>query len=124
MTNNDITSRGPTISPEALALLGGGKMRPARHEMNIGATLHEPRAEVAADPSRPHDGNSQRALRSANARSILCPRRRLNLREGRFEGGRAGWGGIPPGVLAALAGTPHMVARPPGEPHRMVKGRQ
>ena len=26
MTNNDITSRGPMISPEALALLGGGKI--------------------------------------------------------------------------------------------------
>ena len=26
MTNNDITSREPTISPEALALLGGGKI--------------------------------------------------------------------------------------------------
>jgi len=26
MTNNDITSRVPTISPEALALLGGGKI--------------------------------------------------------------------------------------------------
>jgi hypothetical protein len=26
MTNNDITTRIPTISPEALALLGGGKI--------------------------------------------------------------------------------------------------
>ena len=26
MTNNDITSREPMISPEALALLGGGKI--------------------------------------------------------------------------------------------------
>ncbi|TMJ92182.1 MAG: DUF1150 domain-containing protein, partial [Alphaproteobacteria bacterium] len=26
MTNNDITSRGPMISQEALALLGGGKI--------------------------------------------------------------------------------------------------
>ena len=26
MTNNEITSRGPVISPEALALLGGGKI--------------------------------------------------------------------------------------------------
>ncbi len=26
MTNNNITSRGPMISPEALALLGGGKI--------------------------------------------------------------------------------------------------
>ena len=26
MTNNDITARIPTISPEALALLGGGKI--------------------------------------------------------------------------------------------------
>ena len=26
MTNNDVTSREPMISPEALALLGGGKI--------------------------------------------------------------------------------------------------
>ena len=48
MTNNNITSREPKISPQALALLGGGKMRPARNEMNIGAALDEPGTEVPA----------------------------------------------------------------------------
>ena len=69
----------PPLDREAV-LAHSGKMRSARDEMNIGAPVHEPRAEVTADPSRPHNGNSQRALRSANARSILCPRRLLNLR--------------------------------------------
>jgi hypothetical protein len=40
----------PAFDREA-ALAHGGKMRPARDEMNIGAPLHEPRAEIAADPS-------------------------------------------------------------------------
>src|SRR5262249_18240043 len=46
------------------ALAHGGKMCAARDEMNIVAALHEPRAEIAADASRPHDRNSHRTLRA------------------------------------------------------------
>jgi hypothetical protein len=37
----------------------GGKMCSARNEMDIGAPLREPRAEIAADPTGAHDRNSQ-----------------------------------------------------------------
>ena len=46
------------------ALAHGGKMCAARDEMDVGATLHEPRAEIAADTARSHDRNSHRALRA------------------------------------------------------------
>ena len=48
-------------------------MRSTGDEMNISATLNEPRAEIPANAARPHDRNSQRTLLKRSRRSILCP---------------------------------------------------
>src|SRR5437763_10184566 len=53
----------PTFDREP-ALAYGGHMCAARDEMDVGAALYEPRAEITADPARSHDRNSHRALRA------------------------------------------------------------
>src|SRR6516165_4101792 len=59
-------------------LAHGGKMRPARNEMHIGAALDEPGAEIPAHTPRAHNRNSQRALQPQADAAILCPRSHLN----------------------------------------------
>jgi hypothetical protein len=57
----------------------GGKMRPARNEMDIGAPLREPRAEIPADPAGAHDCNPQDTF-LRRQRMVPKSRRALRIR--------------------------------------------
>ena len=57
----------------------GGKMRPARNEMDIGAPLREPRAEIPADPAGAHDCNPQDTF-LPRQRMVRKSRRALRIR--------------------------------------------
>ena len=51
------------------------KMCAAGNERDVGAAPREPRAEIAADPARTHNGNTQRSLLQA----VIAPRRLKGL---------------------------------------------
>ena len=72
-----VERRRPAFDREA-ALAHGGKMCAARNEMNIGAALDEPGAEIPAYAPRAHDRNSHHALQPQAEAAILCPRSALN----------------------------------------------
>jgi hypothetical protein len=71
MTNNSITSREPKISPEALALLGGGKIAYVKMVRSEDVRKQFPQAPQLAP------GTLLYALHAADGTPIL--RQRLNL---------------------------------------------
>src|SRR5262245_53547257 len=97
------------------ALAHGGKMRPACNEMNIGAALDEPGAEIPAHAPRAHDRNSQGALQPQTDAAILCRRSPLNRLGPLCRRTRQFWALVGfASVLAALRGSPHIGLDRPG----------
>ena len=61
-----VDSLRPAFDGETV-LTHGGEMRTACDEMNVGSALHQPRAEIPADPAGPHDRNAHVTLPSQSA---------------------------------------------------------